>query len=241
MLILALDTATPRTEVALLEERPGDAGPDVLAEHSEPARNHSVTLLPAIDSLLKGIQREREQLGLVAAGIGPGSFTGVRVGLTLAKTLSYSLEIPLVGISTLRALARNGVSQDVELVCPVQDALKNEVYTALYRLEAGRLAEQEPEAARDPRAWAEELGGRQARVLLIGTGVDRYREELEQAVPRAVMPDDENLHQVKAREIGRLALERFGRGEQDDPAALEPNYCRLSEAEVARTGPKAVS
>ena len=99
MLLLALDTATARTAVSLLERD------QVIAELSEPSRTHSGSLLPLIGRLLQEQRVERTKLGAIAVGIGPGSFTGVRVGLATAKTLSFALEIPLVGVSTLRAMA----------------------------------------------------------------------------------------------------------------------------------------
>ncbi|MBW1870999.1 MAG: tRNA (adenosine(37)-N6)-threonylcarbamoyltransferase complex dimerization subunit type 1 TsaB, partial [Deltaproteobacteria bacterium] len=105
MIILALDTATPVTSVALLDDN------QLLGQVSEPSKNHSRTLLIAIDRLVSQLGLARHDLGAIAVGLGPGSFTGIRVGLTLAKSLSFALRIPLAGVSTLRALAENGKSQ----------------------------------------------------------------------------------------------------------------------------------
>lgn len=215
-----------------------DAG-EVLAEHDEPSRNHSRTLLPAIDRLLRRQGLGPADLEAVAVGIGPGSFTGVRVGLALAKTIAFGLGIPPVGVSTLRALADNARMDerfDADLrVCPALDALKAEIYCAGYDQDPRGLETFEQEAARDPRSWAERLAMGDSKCLLLGTGVGRYRDVFTGVLgERAVIPDDERLHRVRAAAVGALALERLQRGLFDDPRTLEPNYCRLSEAELAR-------
>ena len=226
MILLALDTATPVTAVALLEDD------KVLGQEFQPAKNHSVTLLPAVDRLLQAHNVARGDLGAVAAGIGPGSFTGVRVGLTLAKTMAFALRIDLVGVSTLQALAHNGLGEEADWFCPCLDALKKEVYGARYRTDGTC---EEAEDAHDPRQWAEQLAKAGGRCLLLGTGVLRYREIFVEVLgERAVIPDREELHQISAANVGLLGLERLRRGEKDDPRTLEPMYCRLSEAELAR-------
>ena len=226
MILLALDTATPVTAVALLEDD------KVLGQAFQPAKNHSVTLLPAIDRLLTDRSISRALLGAVAAGVGPGSFTGVRVGLTLAKSLAFALDIDLVGVSTLQALAYNGRGGEADWICPCLDALKKEIYGARYRMDGTR---EEAEAAHDPREWAEHLAKAGGRCLLLGTGISRYRDVFVEVLgERAVIPAEEELHQINAAKVGLLGLERLRRGEQDDPRTLEPTYCRLSEAELAR-------
>ncbi len=226
MILLALDTATPVTAVALLEDE------KLLGESCQPARSHSVTLLPAVDRLLSDNSISRDRLGAIAVGVGPGSFTGVRVGLALAKTMAFALGIDLAGVSTLGALARNGRRGETDWVCPCLDALKKEVYGARYRPD-GSL--EESEAAHDPSEWAGRLGQAGGRCLLLGTGALRYREVfLEVLGERASIPDDEDSHRVSAAAVGLLGLERLERGERDDPRTLEPSYCRLSEAELAK-------
>jgi len=205
----------------------------LLAESSESSRNHSRTLLVAIERLLAENRFSAGDLGAVAAGVGPGSFTGVRIGLTLAKTLAYALDIPLVGISTLRALAENVHGDNYSLICPALDALKGEVFGAGYKLSGDGLTISQEEAARDPAAWAAELAQREEPCLILGSAVARYREVFSSALAeRALFPKDESLHEVRARAIGKLAVIRLARGESDDPRTLEPSYCRLSEAEL---------
>jgi tRNA threonylcarbamoyladenosine biosynthesis protein TsaB len=226
MILLALDTATPVTAVALMEND------NVLGQAYQPAKNHSVTLLPAVDRLLADSSLSRDSLGAVAAGVGPGSFTGVRVGLTLAKSLAFALGIDLVGVSTLQALARNGRGGEADWICPTLDALKKEIYGAKYKMDGSC---EETEAAHDPRKWAEHLAETGGRCLLVGTGVSRYRDVFVEVLgDRAVVPEREDLHRVDAVAVGLLGLQRLQKGEKDDPRTLEPMYCRLSEAELAR-------
>jgi tRNA threonylcarbamoyladenosine biosynthesis protein TsaB len=215
------------TAVALLEDD------KVRGQVYQPAKNHSVTLLPAIDRLLSDNSITRDRLGAVAAGVGPGSFTGVRVGLTLAKSLAFALGIDLVGVSSLEALARNGRGGEGDWICPCLDALKKEVYGAKYKTDGTCVEE---EAAHDPRQWAEQLAGGGERCLLLGTGVARYREIFVEVLgDKAVIPEQEEKHRVSAAEVGLLGLERLRKGEKDDPRTLEPVYCRLSEAELMRS------
>lgn len=226
MYLLALDTAAPVTAVALLEDQ------KVLDESYQPAKNHSVTLLPAVDRLMNENNVSRHDLDAVVVGIGPGSFTGVRVGLALAKSIAFALKIDLVGVSTLQALAQNGRGGEADWTCPTLDALKKEVYGAKYRADG---ALEESEAAHDPREWAEHLSKAEGRCLLLGTGALSYRDVFVEVLKnRAVIPDQEDRHRVSAAAVGLLGLERLQRGEKDDPRTLEPVYCRLSEAEMAR-------
>lgn len=224
MILLALDTATPVTAVALLDDD------KLLGQARQPAKNHSVTLLPAVDRLLSENSVSRDRLGAVAAGVGPGSFTGVRVGLTLAKSLAFALGIDLVGVSTLEALAQNGRGGEGDWICPCLDALKKEVYGAKYRMDG--TCEEEA-AAHDPREWAERLAGAGGRCLLLGTGVIRYRDIFEDVLGEKAVIQEEK-HQISAAEVGLLGLVRLKNGDKDDPRTLEPMYCRLSEAELMR-------
>ena len=227
MITLALDTATRDTAVALLD------GARCLARACEPSRSHSRTLLPMIDRLLAEAGLRREQIEGVAVGIGPGSFTGVRIGLTVAKTLAYAGGLRLAGVSSLRALAENG--RDLApLVCPAIDALKDEVYGACYRFDADPPAELDAPDARAPRAWAGSLANRGDGLVVLGSGLERYREVFAEALGAGLVDPPPEAHKMDAAALGRLALTRLEQGPHDDPATLEPMYCRLSEAELAR-------
>jgi tRNA threonylcarbamoyladenosine biosynthesis protein TsaB len=225
VLLLALDTSTSFTAVALL------SGARPLAERQLSSGGHSRSLLLLVDELLAEAGRTRGELEGVAVGMGPGSFTGVRIGLSVAKTLAFARGLPLLGISSLRALAENGRELPADEVCPALDALKGEVFSARYRLPS--LEPLEPEGARAPADWARALASTSARRAFLGSGAERFREVLTAALgERAVLPAEPGLHRVSAVALGRLALARWERGERDDPQTLEPLYCRLSEAEL---------
>jgi tRNA threonylcarbamoyladenosine biosynthesis protein TsaB len=229
LLLLAFDTATPVTAVALLD------GKRVLANAEEPSKSHSRTLLPTIERLLIEHHLRRRDIEAVAAGIGPGSFTGVRIGLATAKALAYSLSCPLLGISTLRALAENGRGAEGLEICPALDALKGEVFCARFSGAGADLKMLEPEAAVRPDAWVLKLKESGGKKIFLGTGALRYRGVIEIALGEdAVVPNDPRQHQVRAESIGMLALERLNHGDTDDPRSIEPLYCRLSEAEIGK-------
>ena len=139
----------------------------------------------------------------------------------------------------MHALAASVSDRGHVHVCPVLDALKQEVYAAVFLERDGQLERLQAEAAWHPRDWADHLVAEKGSYLFVGTGAQRYREVFTLALgERAHLPDDENLHRVKASALGRLAQIRLANGEEDDPRTLEPNYCRLSEAELAsRRGP----
>ncbi len=224
MLTLAIDTATTVAAVALLD------GSRVLCQSSQSSRNHSRTLLHEVDRLVELAGATPGQLEAIVVDIGPGSFTGVRVGLALAKTLAFSLNIRLAGVSSLRVLAENGSGFTGKRICPAIDALKNEVYSAGFR---GPEQWQE-EAARDPSDWARALGDSGEPCLILGSGALKYREQFH-AILGDVVPDQESLHCIQPESLARVAAEVIQRGQADDPRSLEPMYCRLSEAERVRS------
>lgn len=229
MLLLAFDTATPSTTVALLDS----ATP--IAEMRLSAASHSRSLLPAVSEILAHAGHTPRSLQAIAVGRGPGSFTGVRIGMTLAKTLAYALDIPLAGVSTLRALAHNAAAGPNDLVCPALDALKGEVYGAVFRMTSSGAQTVRHEAASEPRAFAESLKAAGATCILLGSGALRYRDVFAEVLGDALrLPDMPEDHEPRATVIGRLGWERLSREESDDPALLEPDYCRLSEAEIKR-------
>ena len=244
MLVLGLDTATPVTVVALVD------GERVLAREQVPDRRHSVNLLPAMDRVLKQAGVGRGELEGVAVGIGPGSFTGIRIGLAVAKTLAFVLDKPLVGVSSLEALAYGSTTQP-ELadwlekeecqLCVAQDALKGEVFSARFRLRpSGGLETLQGEGARDPSTWAKELlqlpeGG---LFVVLGSGAERYAVMFHQTLESRIrIAREAATHALDAAAVAKLGLERLSAGESDDPMCLEPMYCRLSEAELGLLKP----
>jgi tRNA threonylcarbamoyladenosine biosynthesis protein TsaB len=196
VLTLTLDTATPRSSCALLEDS------KLLGERETKAG----AVLAAADALLSGAGRAAGDLDRIVCGVGPGSFTGIRIGLAVARGLALALDLPLAGVSTLAAL-QEGASGSL----PVIDGSRKEVFT---------LIDGEPAVIR-PEDLKPAPG-----TLCIGDGAVRYRAVLE-AAGAEVPPDSSELHLVRARFHARLATD-FG------PAELvEPLYLRIPDAEKA--------
>ncbi len=218
MPILAVDTATLVSSVAI-------ATPAALVAELtvQTRKTHSERLMPHIASLLTMAEVSQTSLKAIAVSNGPGSFTGLRIGLATAKALAYALKIPLIGVPTLAAMAFACPAPGV-LLAPMLDAQKGNVYLGLYEWRGGEMVEVEP-----PRvvAFSEanaELAAKERPVLLLGEAAVMYKDEIEQpAPPHIVMP--------RAGSVAVLAQQLYAQGVRHDVATLEPLYIRRSEAE----------
>ena len=225
MSILAIDTASSVSSVAVASE--GKLRAEVTIEAG---RTHSETLLSHIEGALSFAGVERSALRGVAVSIGPGSFTGLRIGLATAKAIAYGLGIPLVGVSTLAALALAFPVPDVYTLV-LMDAQKGNAYAGLYEWRDGSLHEVRPvrvASLAEAIAEAAELG---KPVLLTGELVLKKRARLEN-LPDNVTLAPAHLLTARASHAAWLGIARLAAGEQDDPMTLEPFYIRRSEAEV---------
>jgi tRNA threonylcarbamoyladenosine biosynthesis protein TsaB len=221
--MLAFDTSTPCARVAVLSPE-GDG----LAAAEKVAARHSSNLLRLCDEVLRATGATVKDLAAIACGAGPGSFTGLRVGLAVAKGLALADGIPLVLVSSLDALAVDLASSEGEsLVLPCIDAGKGQVYGRLYRAGGGTTT---PTGTDDLvllpedlcRLVQEQAAG--SAVVAGGNGVDRYQE-----VFRARLGAEAVRFQVagpSALAVGRLALARLARGERDDLETSVPRYGR---------------
>ena len=221
--LLAFDTATPTARVALMSP----AG-DCLVLREKTAARHSANLLGLVDEVLREGGVAVAGLGAIACGAGPGSFTGLRVGLAVAKGLALPTARPLVLVSSLDALAIDlaAACPEADLVLPCIDAGKAQVYARLYDAGADPKARGDSDWVLSPaelcRLILEAAGGRQ--LTAGGTGVDRYLEVMRGALGEAAIRP--SLAGPSAAAIGRLARERLARGEHDDIATAVPRYGR---------------
>lgn len=229
MWILALETATPAASVALLRDG------EVVVEHNERSRRrHAESLVPVIDILLREQNLKPAELGAVACGIGPGSFTGLRIGLSTAKGLAQSLDLPLVTVSTLDILAA-GVPCPDYLMVPLLDAKQGHIYAAFYRGDSpppvpltGYLALKPDELAEKVKSLAGD-----GPVVVFGDGARLCRSAFfAQEVLLRELPVGFGF--PRAGVLGRLAHLRLAQGEAGDPALAEPLYVRRAAAEIAR-------
>jgi len=223
VLILAVDTTTSGGSVALLED-----GTLLGEANVESAVTHSARLFRSIDFLMGALGRDIKDVDGYAVAAGPGSFTGIRIGIGAVKSLAFASGKPAAPVSTLLALASKLASEGTPLVCPVLDAKKGEIYAGLFETRGGDLVEIVPQGAYGPEAFLARLPSGRA-IAFAGSGVAAYRAGiLSHAGDQARFP---GRSPFIAAEIGRIGagLLRAGRGV--DAASLEPLYFRRSQAE----------
>ncbi len=219
-----MDTATPRVSVAI-----GRDG-HVLGDLSlDGGRRHAEQLVPAIEYLCREVDVDLDQLAFVAVGLGPGLFTGLRVGVTTARMMAQVLRIPMVGVPTLDLIAYP-LRHTNRTVVSVVDARRREVFFACYRPVPGGVQRITDYDVCTPDGLAGELAARGEDTLLAGDGALRYAAELggldhvELAGPAAALPS--------AAALVELATARYEREEFSPPADVHPLYLRRSDAEI---------
>jgi len=227
--VLAVETSTLTGAVALV------SGDTVVAEcRLNIAVTHSERLLPAVDHVLAVAGVRLGDIDGLAVATGPGSFTGLRIGLSTVKSLAFATGKPLAGIPTLDALAWT-LPFAVHPVCPILDARKGEVYAGLYRTQTGGLERLWEYQALAPHALAERLA-REAPgpVVFLGDGVAPHAALLREVLGGDARLAPPGLRLPSAVAVADLARAALDRGETVDPAALVPLYVRRSEAELSR-------
>lgn len=225
MPVLGLDTATLVSGVALATEN------KLLAEITiQTRKTHSELLMPHVSALLDMAEINKKNLEGVAVSIGPGSFTGLRIGLATAKALAYALQIPLVGVSTLAALAYSCPLPGI-LLAPMLDSQKGNVYLGLYRWNQDTLEEVMAAQVLSFEEGVEVLAAYEQPVLPLGEAAAMYQEKIKAlggpficAAPHIIMP--------RAACVALLGQELIQKGIRHDIMNLEPLYIRRSEAEV---------
>ena len=230
MLTLAVDTSTQSVSVALLNSD------SVLAECLiNVGINHSETLLPAIERILSVTGTEIAEVDLFALTVGPGSFTGLRVGASTVKGLALAADKPVVGVSSMDALALN-VANSTIAICPMLDARKKEVYTALYRPDRRGMPEKiVGEMVVEPETF---LKGIDEEVIFLGDGARNYRGLIREILPDRSYFALSHLQHIKASAVGLLGMNKFIEGDILDIMTFTPQYLRLSEAEMKRIADK---
>ncbi|MBN2538683.1 MAG: tRNA (adenosine(37)-N6)-threonylcarbamoyltransferase complex dimerization subunit type 1 TsaB [Deltaproteobacteria bacterium] len=225
MITLSADTSARTTSVALLEDD------HVLAEFfMSTGRNHAETLLPAIERLLISAGIKAEQIDLFAFTVGPGSFTGLRVGASTVKGLAFVLQKPVVGVCTLDALALNvpDLLRKKVAVCPVLDAGRGEVYTALYvPSEEGIYEKTLRECVVRPDEF---LGSMEGEIMFLGDGAQKYRHVIKDLLPGRSFFVPSHLNHIQAQAVGLVGRKKYHAGDISDIITLAPDYLRASYA-----------
>jgi tRNA threonylcarbamoyladenosine biosynthesis protein TsaB len=225
VIVLGIDTSTPQTSVAIGTEAETLARASVLGR----ARQESVT--PVLDHLLRWSGIELSSVGGIAVGIGPGLFTGLRVGVQTAKTLAQVLNVPILGLTGLDALAF-AVRHAHGRIAAVLDARRHEVFFAVYRSVPGGVVRESEYAVAPPDHLVAELETLPGEVLCVGNGAILYRHELGQLGSRVELGTPATAH-PQAAALVDLAVPRFLREEFDRAYEVVPLYLRRSDAEIA--------
>ena len=225
MLVLGVETSTMQGGAALV----GDDG--LCSEYTlNVEATHSERLLPTIDRMLSDARIDLMALSGLAVSIGPGSFTGLRIGLSTVKGLAYATGLPVVGVPTLEALAST-VSFASAHICPVLDARKQEVYAALFRCERGELVRVMEDSALAPEALCKAI--RQPTIFL-GDGLAAYGDLFQRLLGDLLLVPPSPGRGARPAWVAELGRRRLLRGERDPIDTLVPAYLRPSEAELRR-------
>ena len=227
MLILAFETSAKAASVAVME------GSKLLAEsYQNTGLTHSQTLMVMAQDALTQCGKRAADVEAVAVAEGPGSFTGVRIGVAAAKGFAWGKNIPCYGVSTLEAMALH-LSVWQGYVCPVMDARRSQVYNALFYVNQGKVTRVCEDRAIALADLKEELKNLREPVFLVGDGSNLCYNTLSKDVPNLVLPAEHRMHQ-RAVGVGLGAAAMAESGNGGDGAALSPNYLRLSQAERER-------
>jgi tRNA threonylcarbamoyladenosine biosynthesis protein TsaB len=236
MLILAVETSTPAGSIALVEapgggEDPGEREKIIGETILGTAENHSVRLMPALDGLLGGTALTIHQVRGIALGLGPGSFTGLRIAVSTVKGLALALKVPVVGVPTLDVLAYN-LRYSSQTVCPVLDARKKEVYAALFRGNGeGHLEKISEDWVLSPEDLCSRIQG---KAIFLGNGLEVYGEVFREKLGSRALFAPPELSLPRAANVARLSLSGFKKGLTLDLFSFTPVYLRRSEAEIHR-------
>ncbi|WP_432662725.1 tRNA (adenosine(37)-N6)-threonylcarbamoyltransferase complex dimerization subunit type 1 TsaB [Wukongibacter baidiensis] len=227
MNMLAIDTSSLVATVAVMNEE------KLLGEYTiNSPMTHSQKLMPIIEELLSTLDLSMEDIDYIAASRGPGSFTGVRIGIATVKGLAHARNIPIIGVSSLEGLAYN-ITYSEELICPIMDARRSQVYTGVYKWIDYELKEIVKEAPLSIDELIGELKKREEKVIFLGDGVSKYREEIINNLGDKALFAPEFINMQRASSIAQLAVDKMKRNELevDSYHSITPVYLRKSEAE----------
>lgn len=226
MKIIAIDTSTAVMGIALLDEH------KVYSEIiTNLKKNHSVRLMPTLDQLLAEVKWDLQEVDFIAVAKGPGSYTGVRIGVTAAKTLAWALNIPVIGVSTLEtmAFANHHVTG---LVSPILDARRGQVYTGLYQSLKGQWKNIHHDRIILLSEWLDGLKKENQRVLFIGDDLSIHKEQIIQTLGKLAEFSTSPFNYPRPSIIGWLAKNKYENGNIDNTFDFAPAYLQLAEAEV---------
>jgi len=224
MKILGMDTSTLMTTVAITDDQ------KLLGEYSLSVdMSHSEMLVPMIKSTLDGLKIDIDDIDLYTISIGPGSFTGLRIALSTAKGFAIAKNKPIIGVSTLEALAYNICSESY--IVPMIDARRDRVFSGIYKWNGNILNIVKQDDALDISEYFKYLNENYDKLFVNGNGSIAYRGLIEEILGDKAIFAPFNLNSIRASSICEIAYERFKNGLIDDVDNLKPVYLRESQAE----------
>lgn len=227
MKILALETSAKSVSAAVVEN-----GTVLCSAYQNTGLTHSRTLMPLVDGMLRAADLTCADMGLIAVSHGPGSFTGLRIGVSAAKGLAWTLELPCCGVSTLLAMAQNLRHMNATIICAM-DARRNQIYNAVFRAENGQLHRLCEDRAIALAQLAEELQNDDSEKIIVGDGAQLCCSYLQQqGIPCRTAPAA--LVMQNAVGVALAAEELAAQGHTVSAHQLVPVYLRLSQAERER-------
>ncbi|WP_144504790.1 tRNA (adenosine(37)-N6)-threonylcarbamoyltransferase complex dimerization subunit type 1 TsaB [Bacillus pumilus] len=222
MTILAIDTSNHTLGIALVKDS------TVIGESiTYLKKNHSVRAMPTVEALIKECGVAPSELSKIVVAKGPGSYTGVRIGVTIAKTLAWTLSIPISAVSSLETLAANGQYFD-GWISPLFDARRGQVYTGLYMFEEGKIQEIKQDQNILLTDWLHELKKTGKPVLFLGQDVHLHEESIRSILGETAVIAEGAFHNPRPSMLAFLGTDRPA----EDVHQLVPNYIRMAEAEV---------
>lgn len=228
MRILALDSSGLVASVAIIEDD------TLIAEYSTGNKlTHSQTLLPMLDEVIKRTEANLEDMDAIAIAMGPGSFTGLRIGAATAKGLALALDKPIVPIPTVDGMAYQMFGYP-HLICPIMDARRGQVYTGLYRFQGEDMITLKEQCAVSMEDILEEVSNYDEPVIFLGDGVPVHKEMIEETLGDKVMFAPVNSNRQSAASVGALAKEYYRKGKIQTGDEFAPEYLRKSQAERER-------
>ena len=235
MIIFAMDTSAAAASCALLEDdRP------IAQFYTDAHLTHSQTIMPMVESLLSCSHMTIQQVDLFAASVGPGSFTGLRIGVAAVKGMAQVLDKPCIAVSALEGLAYNLCGPDA-IVCPIMDARRGQVYTGIYEFCGNELVVLEDQMAISIEELGDHLKKYDKRIIFLGDGVPVFRARLTDEIlaeeikaGRDIQFAPANMNRQRAASVGTLGLRYYAAGKTETAMEHEPDYLRLSQAERER-------
>jgi tRNA threonylcarbamoyladenosine biosynthesis protein TsaB len=223
MRLLAIDTASPICGVALVHR-----GSIEVAVSLETGQTHTRTIMPAIRSAMRFCGIDLQLIDGFAVTQGPGSFTGLRIGISTVKGLAMAVGKPMIGVSTLEALASQAHTE-CELICPMIDARRSEVYWSLYHRKGGELVSVLPEQVGPAEKAVQRID---SACCFIGNGAVAYRQTLEPHIGTNGHWASNDESRLDPAAVARIGWRLFRSGQTIDPALFAPVYLRKSDAEI---------